>query len=191
MPLIAKFKIASERTVYDLPAFSEEARATAFQCLAAKRIAEIDDENARAAGRVIPRQLFVDNAEATSLARTKSTSIIVARWSVGVAAVDWIWETLRIAGPKLAGHYRASARMYIDGVESRDPRDAVGAREVLFVSIVPYARKIERGKKGYAPGHVYRAGLACLDSSPRILSGSLPGFAERGAFRFCRGGGRA
>ncbi|WP_350356508.1 ATP-binding protein [Methylocystis iwaonis] len=36
-----------------------------------------------------------------------------------------------------------------------------------------------------------RAGLACLDSSPRILSGSLPGFAERGAFRFCRGGGRA
>ena len=36
----------------------------------------------------------------------------------------------------------------------------------------------------------HRAGLGCLDSSPRILSGSLPGFAERGAFRFCRGVGR-
>ena len=36
-----------------------------------------------------------------------------------------------------------------------------------------------------------RAGPGCLDSSPRILSGSLPGFAERGAFRFCRGVGRA
>lgn len=36
-----------------------------------------------------------------------------------------------------------------------------------------------------------RAGPGYLDSSPRILSGSLPGFAERGAFRFCRGVGRA
>lgn len=157
MPLIVKFPITAERTIFDLPAFSEEARATAFQRLAAKRIAQIDDENARAAGRVIPRQLFVDHAETTSLTPAKSTSIIVARWSVGVAAVDWIWDTLRIAGPKLTGHYRESARMYVDGVESRDPRDAVGAREVLFVSVVPYARKIERGKKGYAPGHVYQS----------------------------------
>ena len=36
-----------------------------------------------------------------------------------------------------------------------------------------------------------RGGSDCLDSSPRVLSGSLPGFAERGVFRFCRGVGRA
>ena len=38
---------------------------------------------------------------------------------------------------------------------------------------------------------VDRASSACMDSSPRILSGSLPGSAERGAFRFCRGVRRA
>jgi transposase len=36
-----------------------------------------------------------------------------------------------------------------------------------------------------------RAGVACLDSAPRKLSGFLPGYAERGAERFCRGVGRA
>ena len=36
-----------------------------------------------------------------------------------------------------------------------------------------------------------RGGSGCLDSSPRILSGSLPGFTEHGAVRFYRGGGRA
>ncbi len=43
----------------------------------------------------------------------------------------------------------------------------------------------------YGAGQRERAGSGCLDSSPRILSGSLRGFAERGAFRFCRGVGRA
>lgn len=36
-----------------------------------------------------------------------------------------------------------------------------------------------------------RAGPACLDSAPRNLSGFLPGYAERGALRFCCGVGRA
>ena len=36
-----------------------------------------------------------------------------------------------------------------------------------------------------------RAGPGCLDSAPRDLSGFLPGYAERGALRFCRCVGRA
>ncbi|WP_166308632.1 hypothetical protein [Bradyrhizobium sp. 2S1] len=36
-----------------------------------------------------------------------------------------------------------------------------------------------------------RAGAGCLDSAPRDLSGFLPGYAERGALRFCRCVGRA
>jgi hypothetical protein len=38
---------------------------------------------------------------------------------------------------------------------------------------------------------VQRAGPGCLDSAPRDLSGFLPGYAERGALRFCRCVGRA
>jgi len=40
-------------------------------------------------------------------------------------------------------------------------------------------------------GHFKRAGPGCLDSAPRDLSGFLPGYAERGALRFCRCVGRA
>jgi len=40
-------------------------------------------------------------------------------------------------------------------------------------------------------GASIRAGYACLGSAPRNLSGFLPGYAERGALRFCVGGGRA
>ncbi|UGX92243.1 hypothetical protein G6321_00042085 [Bradyrhizobium barranii subsp. barranii] len=38
---------------------------------------------------------------------------------------------------------------------------------------------------------VDRAGPGCLDSAPLDLSGFLPGYAERGALRFCRCVGRA
>jgi autotransporter-associated beta strand protein len=48
------------------------------------------------------------------------------------------------------------------------------------------------GANGYTGATtVNRGGSGCLDSSPRILSGSLPGFTERGAVRFYRGDGRA
>jgi hypothetical protein len=157
MPLVVKFPVTFERTLFDLPAFSEDARATAFARLAAKRIAKVDAENARAAGRILPHSVIVDGAAAADLSRVRSSSIIIARWSVGFAAVAYIFETLQIAGPRLSGAYRDSMRMYVDGVESRDPRDAQGAREVLFVPTVPYARKIERGLKGYAPGQVYQS----------------------------------
>ncbi|QHP66029.1 hypothetical protein EI171_00235 (plasmid) [Bradyrhizobium sp. LCT2] len=39
--------------------------------------------------------------------------------------------------------------------------------------------------------HDKRAGPGCLDSAPLDLSGFLPGYAERGALRFCRCVGRA
>ncbi|MHC2564673.1 hypothetical protein ACVIVD_006708 [Bradyrhizobium liaoningense] len=38
---------------------------------------------------------------------------------------------------------------------------------------------------------MFRAGPGCLDSAPLDLSGFLPGYAERGALRFCRCVGRA
>ncbi|MHC2763614.1 hypothetical protein ACVIU7_008714, partial [Bradyrhizobium liaoningense] len=40
-------------------------------------------------------------------------------------------------------------------------------------------------------GRFERAGPGCLDSAPLDLSGFLPGYAERGALRFCRCVGRA
>nr|WP_321576353.1 hypothetical protein [Bradyrhizobium barranii] len=47
------------------------------------------------------------------------------------------------------------------------------------------------GNDGAGPELKQRAGPGCLDSAPLDLSGFLPGYAERGALRFCRCVGRA
>ncbi|WP_155258300.1 hypothetical protein, partial [Bradyrhizobium japonicum] len=39
---------------------------------------------------------------------------------------------------------------------------------------------------GINTAYSHRAGPGCLDSAPLDLSGFLPGYAERGALRFCR-----
>ena len=50
---------------------------------------------------------------------------------------------------------------------------------------------IARGYRRRRKREVERAGPGCLDSAPLDLSGFLPGYAERGALRFCRCVGRA
>ncbi|MEZ0060438.1 acetylornithine deacetylase/succinyl-diaminopimelate desuccinylase-like protein [Bradyrhizobium elkanii] len=55
-----------------------------------------------------------------------------------------------------------------------------------FIERLPF--KVE-GNRAFGPG--IRAGPGCLDSAPLDLSGFLPGYAERGALRFCRCVGRA
>lgn len=144
--------------------FSPVARVKAFADLAGARFEEIDRENAAAIGRVVHYRTFVDNRETANLHEAKETSVILARWELGAGVVSYIWDLLSRSGPVLTGKYRKSARMYADGVEIDDPDNAIGAREVLFLSIVPYARKIQRGKGGYAPGHVYEAVAALANA---------------------------
>jgi len=196
MALNFRFPVVSERVVFGSGnIFSPEAQARAFAALASKDIKRIDDANAVIVGRPLARKLFVDDKPTTDLYIAKSTSVIIARWSIGVEAVRYIWNLLHGAGPFKSGAYRASARMYADGVQIDNPDDAVGAREVLFVPLVPYARKIERGLAGYAPGKVYEAVAAQAKSkfsrAARIKftyaepEGSAPSFDPR------RGGRRS
>lgn len=144
--------------------FSPEARAEAFAVMAKTTFEEIDQENDAAVGRDVKYRTFVDGRETTNLREAKDKSVIVARWELGAEVVAYIWDLLHKAGPRLSGDYRALIGMYADGVGITDPDDAIGAREVLFVSLVPYARKIERGQGGYSPGHVYQAVAAMANA---------------------------
>lgn len=160
-----KLPIVEQRVVFDgAGIFGPEARAEAFAGMARVSIEEIDRGNDAAVGRDVSYRTFVDGRETSNLREAKDTSIILARWELGAGVVSYIFDLLGKAGPVRTGKYRASARMYADGVEIDDPDKAIGAREVLFLPIVPYARKIERGKDGYAPGHVYEAVAAMAAS---------------------------
>ncbi|WP_404513517.1 M35 family metallo-endopeptidase [Bradyrhizobium ottawaense] len=66
-------------------------------------------------------------------------------------------------------------------------------------SYAVFAEEVSRARKLFVLGLARlttsapreRAGPGCLDSAPLDLSGFLPGYAERGALRFCRCVGRA
>jgi hypothetical protein len=142
--------------------FSAQTRARAFADMAAASIVAIDRANDEALGRDVPYRTFIDGRDTRNLHAAKTTSEIAARWTLASGVVAWIDDLLTHAGPVKTGAYRKGHVIYADGVEIDDPDKSAGAREVLFLSLVPYARKIERGRKGYNPGHVYEAvaGLA-------------------------------
>lgn len=158
MPSRVKFPLLRREIVFSGDGVhSPQTRARAFADMAAQAINEIDRDNDAALGRDILFKTFVDGRETTNLRLAKERSEIVARWALAPGVVAYIDDLLTHAGPVLTGAYRQSHVIYADGVEIDDPDKATGAREVMFLSLAPYARKIERGKKGYAPGHVYEA----------------------------------
>lgn len=159
MALKAKIPIVDRRIAFSPGGvFSDETIAREFARMASEDIAQVDRENAFAAGHKLPMTTMVDGVEKAPLpASVDLDSTITARWEIGVAAVDYAWTLLQSAGPMKTGAYRKSHRLYADGREVEAPEETIGAREVMILSIVPYARKIERGKGGYAPGAIYQA----------------------------------
>ncbi|BBZ92971.1 hypothetical protein BRDID11004_61300 [Bradyrhizobium diazoefficiens] len=66
------------------------------------------------------------------------------------------------------------------------------ADEIYRNSIAPLiGESVDKLKMAETGLKADRAGPGCLDSAPLDLSGFLPGYAERGALRFCRCVGRA
>lgn len=153
-----KFPVVDEKIVFGARApLGEEALRRHFASLVRKSIAEIDAQNDRLVGQNVEYHTTVDGSQTDMLERVKFGGTISARWDLGAGVVAFIWDLLQNSGPRKTGRYRASVRLFVDGRETRDPQTAIGAKEALFVAGVPYARKIERGKKGYAPGKVYEA----------------------------------
>jgi hypothetical protein len=159
MALRVKLAPINSKVIFeaDGPA-SRETIGKAFAEMVAKDIARIDRENTAIIGRKVPHSTAINSAEVAAIPGfIDPAAHVVARWQIEVGAVAYAWDALHRAGPVLKGAYRKSHRIYADGAEVSGPDDTAGAREVLILSIVPYARKIERGRKGYAPGSVYQA----------------------------------
>lgn len=143
---------------------SEERRARAFAEMAKQEIDLIDRVNDGLMGRDVKYKTFVDGRETRNLYTAKTTSRIEAEWQLGLGVVDWIWDLLGKVGPVKRGKYRDTRMMFADGRRVMFPKDAMGAKEVMFAPTVPYARKIERGAKGYTPGAVYETVAAMAKS---------------------------
>ena len=167
--MAARLKIVDISAVFEQnPLLTPEGQSKALASFARKRIAEIDGDNARIIGRRVSYETFVDGSPSDALSRVKPNGVIVAKWRLGLEVVEYVWDLVHKSGPvsntSHAGRYRRSARIFADQKEVDSPKDAIGASEVVIVPTVPYARKIERGRKGYAPGKVYEGVYALANA---------------------------
>ncbi len=134
-----------------------------FAAAAARDIAALDAANATAAGRLLPRQTFVDGREEDDLRSVRPDGTIVATWELTTEVVAYVFDKIEQTAPKRTGRFAKSVRIYADGVEVETPEATLGAAEVVIAPTVPYARKIEGGfaKKGGAwannPNGVFHA----------------------------------
>lgn len=137
---------------------SPEEQSAALVEFAAGVIAEAEASNEAVLGRATPYETIVDGARGVPLSSVKPNGAIVAIFDLGSDVIQWIFDELRRTAPVLTGAFKESIAVYVDGAEvSGPPAIPPGAREVVFVATVPYARKIERGQSRMAKDGVFEA----------------------------------
>lgn len=143
--------------------------------LAHETIADVTASNRAALGLDVDREIIVDGRHGAPIESVRTGGTVVALFAVHQAAIDFTWFTLARLSPvdRRADAndivYRDNHRLLVNGEETHIP-DQPGAHvpigpddEVVFVNLLPYARRIERGwSKKQAPDGVYEAASAIV-----------------------------
>jgi hypothetical protein len=137
---------------------SVEARQKIVAKKAREILAEAEAKNRAVLGETPPHKQIVDGRLGAPL---ESVNVehghITFEFDFTLECLRWIGEQLIINSPVRTGRFRDSIIMLADGVEI-DPgefKTVPRAQEYVFVSTVPYARKIERGLSDQAPEGVF------------------------------------
>jgi hypothetical protein len=118
---------------------------------ARQQLREAQDQNRQALGAVPDHITFVDGARSEAIERVRPDGSVIFEFDIGTGVVEWIHAALTQASPVKTGKYKASHAIYADGVEVDNPKAAENSEEVVILSLVPYARKIERRGTRPAP----------------------------------------
>jgi hypothetical protein len=151
---------------------SPAAKSRVLAQFARETIEEASEINRRALGKVPPYQTFVDGRKSGALDRVRPDGVIVAEFDLISGLLSFVSEQLWIHSPVRTGRYQKSHRIFADGAligevatntralagpGGRWTSGRIDAREWVFVSVVSYARRIERGWSPQAPDGVYQA----------------------------------
>ena len=170
MAVSARFRpLAQTLTVAPGAMLSPQDQSKAFARFVRADVARIDAENDAAAGVDLPYFTYVDGRLSDDLDAVRPDGVIVALWDMQVDIVGTVLQMIRDASPVKTGKFRDSQVIYADGIAVDDPKQALGADEVVIASTLPYARKIEglghaRPQSPQAPKGVYQ-GVATLANS--------------------------
>jgi hypothetical protein len=127
-------------------ALGPKARSRALADFAQDTIDDANAINAKALGRAVPYEQWVDGRRGAALQSVKPEGKVIAEWDFLDDSLVWIRDELEKHSPYKSGRYQRSHKFFVDGVET-DPDKPTAIKSVAwFVSNVPYARKIERHK---------------------------------------------
>lgn len=113
-------------------------------------LAEADATNRQVLGRVPKSRTYVDGTEGAALEAVHPDGVIVREYDLVFDVLQFIGDELRRVSPVRTGRYRASHTLFADGTEVPIGQVVPDAQEYVFLSSVPYARKIE-GQSGRSP----------------------------------------
>jgi hypothetical protein len=135
---------------------SPEQRSLALAKFAREEIAVATTINKRALGREPPFKIFVDGREGANLESVKPSGTIVCDFVLINELLVYIGSQLVKHSPVKTGRYQHSHILLADGRQISWEAGIPSADEYVFTSLVPYARKIERGSSTEAPQGVYQ-----------------------------------
>ncbi len=169
---------------------SPEAQAHTVAQYHRERVVEAEAENRRALGRAPEREDFVNGARSDNFEAVRPGRSIVSRYNLMTEVFAWIAVMLEQNSPKLTGEFSKSHIFFADDVEA-DPTNPPPAKQYVFLSPLPYARKLERGASSQAPAGVFEATAAMAERRFSTFARHIRfGFRSPIIPRVTRGGGR-
>lgn len=128
-------------------ALSKEAINRRFQEFVAAEIERADETNRQAMGDVPDRTLTVNGRQGAPLSSATAPGVVIVDYALQNDIVKWLWAKIRELSPVRSGRFRDSMRLYADGAMVNSVEETTGAREILIIPTVAYARKLEGGKR--------------------------------------------
>lgn len=134
-----------------------QARSVALAQFAEEEIDKARSQNRQILGRNPRVSVTVDGREDAPLTSVRPDGVIVAEFELFNDVLVWIAHQLELHSPVKSGRYQRSHAVFADGVEIEPSATVPAASEFVFINLMPYARKIERGASSQAPDGVYQA----------------------------------
>lgn len=108
-------------------------------------------------GRPPEHDTVVDGRDHASLDQLNpDRGEVVFRFGRATEALAWIYDQIVTHSPRLTGRYAASHILLADG-QQVNPKNPPAADRYVFMSLAPYAKKIEEGESSSTPSGVYQA----------------------------------
>lgn len=152
-----------DRTALFTPgsALSPERAAVAVAEFARGEVATAEAVNATALGHPVAHADAVGGVPGAPYETVRPGGSIVATFDLGGDVLDYVYAQLVKHAPVRSGAFAASIAIFADGERVDRPDAAREADEIVITSLVPYARKLERGASQQAPDGVFQ-GVAAL-----------------------------